>query len=282
MRGTPAELAALVGQRVESIRRRGKFLLIDLDRDEIACNPMLTGRFQLAAPGDKLPAKTAFVLGFGERSSGPADAAAWTARRRLASGRRRATGGPLSGPDPDGQGLPPTGRRRPPGARSGRAGAGSRCRRPGAHPRGLARADPPAPGRAQEPVAQPVVRGRHRQRLQRRDPARRRPAARSASAPAWRPRRSMPSMRRRARRWPMRSTSCASASRRRSRSRSATSSRSTTRAASRVRAAGRGSPRSRPAGSSPRTAAAASAEAAEGAGGPVPPSVPADRRIRGS
>ena len=79
VRGTPAELAALVGQRVESIRRRGKFLLIDLDRDEIACNPMLTGRFQLAAPGDKLPAKTAFVLGFGERSSGPADAAAWTA-----------------------------------------------------------------------------------------------------------------------------------------------------------------------------------------------------------
>jgi formamidopyrimidine-DNA glycosylase len=71
-------MAALVGQRVESIRRRGKFLLIDLDRDEIACNPMLTGRFQLAAPGDKLPAKTAFVLGFGERSSGPADAASWT------------------------------------------------------------------------------------------------------------------------------------------------------------------------------------------------------------
>jgi formamidopyrimidine-DNA glycosylase len=79
VRGTPAELHALVGQRVASIRRRGKFLLIDLDRDEIACNPMLTGRFQLAAPGDKLPAKTAFVLGFGERSSGPPDAAAWTA-----------------------------------------------------------------------------------------------------------------------------------------------------------------------------------------------------------
>jgi len=79
VRGTPAELEALVGQRVTSIRQRGKFLLVDLDRDEIACNPMLTGRFQLAAPGDKLPAKTAFVLGFGERSSGPPDAAAWTA-----------------------------------------------------------------------------------------------------------------------------------------------------------------------------------------------------------
>jgi formamidopyrimidine-DNA glycosylase len=80
VRGTPAELEALVGQRVESIRRRGKFLLLDLEVDEIASNPMLTGRFQLAAPGDKLPAKTALVLGFGARTAGPEDAAAWTAR----------------------------------------------------------------------------------------------------------------------------------------------------------------------------------------------------------
>jgi formamidopyrimidine-DNA glycosylase len=78
VRGTPGELAALIGQRVESIRRRGKFLLIDLERDSIACNPMLTGRFQLAAPGDKLPSKTAVVLGFGSRARGPRDAAAWT------------------------------------------------------------------------------------------------------------------------------------------------------------------------------------------------------------
>lgn len=79
VRGTPAELGALVGQRVESIRRRGKFLLIALERDEIACNPMLTGRFQLAAPGDKLPTKTALVLGFGGRPDGPPpDAAPWT------------------------------------------------------------------------------------------------------------------------------------------------------------------------------------------------------------
>ena len=79
VRGTPAELGSLVGQRVESIRRRGKFLVIDLERDEVACNPMLTGRFQLAAAGDKLPARTAVVLEFGGRSSGPPDAAAWTA-----------------------------------------------------------------------------------------------------------------------------------------------------------------------------------------------------------
>jgi formamidopyrimidine-DNA glycosylase len=79
VRGTPAELSGLIGQRVESIRRRGKFLLIDLDRDEIACNPMLTGRFQLASPRDKMPSKTAVVLGFGARPNGPpADAAGWT------------------------------------------------------------------------------------------------------------------------------------------------------------------------------------------------------------
>ena len=78
VRGTPAELQALVGQRVDSVRRRGKFLLLALERDAVACNPMLTGRFQLAGPGDKLPSKTAVVLGFGTRRSGPADAAAWT------------------------------------------------------------------------------------------------------------------------------------------------------------------------------------------------------------
>ena len=67
VRGTPAELEGLVGQRVTAIRRTGKFLEIDLDRDRVVVNPMLTGRFQLAAPGTKLPTKTAVVLGFGER-----------------------------------------------------------------------------------------------------------------------------------------------------------------------------------------------------------------------
>jgi formamidopyrimidine-DNA glycosylase len=78
VRGTPAELAGLAGQRVESIRHRGKFLLIDLERDEIICNPMLTGRFQLAKAGDKAPAKTALVLRFGPRTAPPRDAAPWT------------------------------------------------------------------------------------------------------------------------------------------------------------------------------------------------------------
>ncbi len=79
VRGTPAELDALVGQTVGGIRQRGKFLMIDLERDAIVVNPMLTGRFQLAAPGAKLPTKTAVVLGFGPLGPrGRFRPAAWT------------------------------------------------------------------------------------------------------------------------------------------------------------------------------------------------------------
>ena len=55
-------------------------MVFELHRDRIAINAMLTGRLQLAAPGDKRPASTAVVLGFGARARGPRDAAAWTAR----------------------------------------------------------------------------------------------------------------------------------------------------------------------------------------------------------
>jgi formamidopyrimidine-DNA glycosylase len=80
VRGTPDELEALVGQSVTAIHQRGKFLMIDLDRDRIVVNPMLTGRFQLAAADDRLPTKTAVVLRFGGRPGGaPNDAATWTA-----------------------------------------------------------------------------------------------------------------------------------------------------------------------------------------------------------
>ena len=79
VRGTPAELDALVGQHVTAIRRKGKFLEIDLDRDRVVVNPMLTGRFQLASPGTKRPTKTAVVLGFGERGPTPGfKPARWT------------------------------------------------------------------------------------------------------------------------------------------------------------------------------------------------------------
>jgi formamidopyrimidine-DNA glycosylase len=78
VRGTPAELEALVGQRLTALRRRGKFLLLDLDPDRVVFNPMLTGRFQLAAPGVKLPTKTAVILGFGPRDAPPRRTERWT------------------------------------------------------------------------------------------------------------------------------------------------------------------------------------------------------------
>jgi formamidopyrimidine-DNA glycosylase len=78
VRGTPAELEALVGQDLSSIRRRGKLVIFQLDRDRIVVNPMLTGRFQLARPDAALPTKTAFVVTFGQRRGRPKDAARWT------------------------------------------------------------------------------------------------------------------------------------------------------------------------------------------------------------
>jgi len=78
VRGTPTELRALVGQRLHQVHRRGKFILFELERDRIAINAMLTGRFQLAAPDEKRPANTAVILAFGERAKRPKDAAPWT------------------------------------------------------------------------------------------------------------------------------------------------------------------------------------------------------------
>ena len=78
VRGTPAELQALVGQTLTGVRRRGKFIVLDLSRDRIAVNAMLTGRFQLAAVGDKLPQSTAVILRFGARGGRPPKTADWT------------------------------------------------------------------------------------------------------------------------------------------------------------------------------------------------------------
>lgn len=78
IRGTPAELGALAGQRLAGVRRRGKFIVLELERDRIAINAMLTGRLQLAAPEAKRPPNTAVVLAFGGRARGPRDAAPWT------------------------------------------------------------------------------------------------------------------------------------------------------------------------------------------------------------
>jgi formamidopyrimidine-DNA glycosylase len=78
VRGTPAELDALVGQRLARAARAGKFLDLDLERDRVVVNPMLTGRFQMAAGGEKAPTGVAVEIVLGPRERGPADAAPWT------------------------------------------------------------------------------------------------------------------------------------------------------------------------------------------------------------
>ena len=80
VRGTPAELAALIGQRVTSVTRRGKFVRFQFDADAVVVNAMLTGRFQLADPSLPLPARTAVNLGFGPRSATAHRGAPWTRR----------------------------------------------------------------------------------------------------------------------------------------------------------------------------------------------------------
>jgi formamidopyrimidine-DNA glycosylase len=79
VRGTPNELRALVGQRLQRLYRRGKFLWLEFDRDRIAINAMLTGRLQLAAdPTVKKPQKTLFIIRFGPRDGPPPGTAPWT------------------------------------------------------------------------------------------------------------------------------------------------------------------------------------------------------------
>lgn len=81
VRGTPAELESLAGQRVARVAREGKFLDIDLEGDRLVVNPMLTGRLQLAARGEKAPTGTAVELALGPRPNGSVPApgpAAWT------------------------------------------------------------------------------------------------------------------------------------------------------------------------------------------------------------
>ena len=77
LRATPAELAAIVGDRLVQVRRRGKFLILETDRTTIWAAPMLTGRFGMVAPGVARP-KGSVVLGFGHRvGPGPIETATW-------------------------------------------------------------------------------------------------------------------------------------------------------------------------------------------------------------
>jgi len=77
LRATPLELAAIVGDRLVQVRRRGKFLILETDRTIIWAAPMLTGRFGMVAPAAARP-KASVLLRFGPRvRPGPTGTAAW-------------------------------------------------------------------------------------------------------------------------------------------------------------------------------------------------------------
>lgn len=80
LRGTPDELSAIVGQRLRSVTRRGKFLTFAFERDRIVINPMLTGRMGFAAPGSRAWPQVAAIARFGTRAPGkrPPHGARWT------------------------------------------------------------------------------------------------------------------------------------------------------------------------------------------------------------
>lgn len=78
-RATPADLDALAGQTLIGVRRRGKFLRLVLERDEVVVNLMLSGRFALASDSDRPePASSACVIEFSGRTTTP-PGPAWTA-----------------------------------------------------------------------------------------------------------------------------------------------------------------------------------------------------------
>ena len=59
---------SLVGASIQTIERRGKFILFGLSSESppllLVLNPKLTGRLQLAAPADKMRPKTLVILEF--------------------------------------------------------------------------------------------------------------------------------------------------------------------------------------------------------------------------
>jgi formamidopyrimidine-DNA glycosylase len=80
LRGTPTEVDRLIGQRLEEVSRRGKFLVFRFQEDGVVINPMLTGRLGLGAPGAKPLTQTAAVLRFAGAAEGTGthDQAEWT------------------------------------------------------------------------------------------------------------------------------------------------------------------------------------------------------------
>ena len=78
LRATPDEAAGLVGDVVRGVGRRGKHLVVRLDRHELWAAPMLSGRFALVVPGAARP-KAAVALTLGRRAVRRARPVAWVA-----------------------------------------------------------------------------------------------------------------------------------------------------------------------------------------------------------
>ena len=81
LRATPAEVTALRGQRLDSVARRGKFLVFAFERDRLVANAMLSGRFRMSvaeAPRRPPGAREALLFAFGPRTLPPDELAGWT------------------------------------------------------------------------------------------------------------------------------------------------------------------------------------------------------------
>ena len=78
LRATPTESAALVGDMVWGVSRRGKHLVFHLERHDLWAAPMLTGRFALVAPGAARP-RAAVAVTLGPRTGAPPRPAPWVA-----------------------------------------------------------------------------------------------------------------------------------------------------------------------------------------------------------
>lgn len=77
LRATPAEVAELRGQSLDSVARRGKFLVFGFERDRLVANLMLSGRLRMSTASAR-GVRDALVFHLGERGGPPADAAPWT------------------------------------------------------------------------------------------------------------------------------------------------------------------------------------------------------------
>ncbi len=78
LRATPAEFTALVGEPLCDVQRRGKFLILTMERTRVTAAPMLTGRFGMVPPSARRP-RGSVVIRFGPRiGRGVDDPATWT------------------------------------------------------------------------------------------------------------------------------------------------------------------------------------------------------------